>query len=251
LLNFKSILDVTKKEWLSGLGITEDEIPDVVILEGSWWREERQKSRLSHLKNVRELDFPDIFWGKWKDKKIVFCMAYGAPRALEISHIFSKIGCKLVIQIGTCGGLQSFLSPGDIILPDQISCEDGVAKNFSKDNHVNASSKWIKRSKTLLTKLERNVYTGKHITFSSLFAETKEMYKKWNKEGYLSVEMETATTVAAAKQYDVDALSMVVVWDELTAGRRFMDPMTKEALKELSLSNEYIFKVALSLSEET
>ena len=77
------------------------------------------------------------------------------------------------------------------------------------------------------------------------------MYKKWNKEGYLSVEMETATTVAAAKQYDVDALSMVVVWDELTAGRRFMDPMTKEALKELSLSNEYIFKVALSLSEET
>ena len=251
MLNFKSILDVTKKEWLSGLGITEDEIPDVVILEGSWWREERQKSRLSHLKNVRELDFPDIFWGKWKDKKIVFCMAYGAPRALEISHIFSKIGCKLVIQIGTCGGLQSFLSPGDIILPDKISCEDGVAKNFSKENHVNASSKWIKRSKTLLTKLKRNVYTGKHITFSSLFAETKEMYKKWNKEGYLSVEMETATTVAAAKKYGVDALSMVVVWDELTAGRRFMDPMTKEALKELGLSNEYIFKVALSLSEET
>ena len=69
MLNFKSILDVTKKEWLSGLGITEDEIPDVVILEGSWWREERQKSRLSHLKNVRELDFPDIYWGKRKDKK--------------------------------------------------------------------------------------------------------------------------------------------------------------------------------------
>ena len=62
--------------------------------------------------------------------------------------------------------------------------------------------------------------------------------------------METATTVAAATQNNVDAISMVVVWDELTAGRRFMDPMTKKALKELEISNEIIFKVALSLSEK-
>ena len=250
MFNFKSILDVTKEEWLNGLCISEKEIPDIVIQEGSWWREERQKLRLMHLESVRELGFPDIYWGKWKDKKIVFCMTYGAPRALEISHIFSKIGCKLVVQIGTCGGLQPYLSPGDIILPDHISCEDGVARHFSKSNFVNASPKWINLAESLLKNQNRNVYIGKHVTFSSLFAETKKMYEKWNKEGFLSVEMETATTIAAAIENNVAAISMVVVWDELTAGRRFMDPMTKEALKELEISNETIFKVALSLSEK-
>lgn len=106
MTNFRSILDVTKEEWLSGLGLDESDIPDCVILEGSWWREERQALRLSHLKNVRELGFPDIFWGEWKDKKIVFCMAYWAPRAFEITQIFAYLGCKLVVQIGTCGALQ-------------------------------------------------------------------------------------------------------------------------------------------------
>ena len=48
-VNFRSIFDVTYSEWLEGLGIIEAEIPDAVILEGSWWREDRQKDRLSYL----------------------------------------------------------------------------------------------------------------------------------------------------------------------------------------------------------
>ena len=32
---FRSIADVTKEEWLEGLGLTEAEIPDAVIVEGS------------------------------------------------------------------------------------------------------------------------------------------------------------------------------------------------------------------------
>ena len=43
-VNFRSIFDVTYSEWLEGLGITEAEIPDAVILEGSWWREDRHRS---------------------------------------------------------------------------------------------------------------------------------------------------------------------------------------------------------------
>ena len=197
-VNFRSIFDVTYSEWLEGLGITEAEIPDVVILEGSWWREDRQKDRLSYLENVRELNFPDIFWGKWKNKKIIFCMAYGAARAVEISHIFSFLGCKLVIQIGTCGGLQPHLAPGDIILPDEISCEDGVSEHYLNDTKINANEEWIARSKELLTKRGCNIHVGKHVTFSSLFAETVEMYKFWHSSGFLSVEMETAATLAAA-----------------------------------------------------
>jgi uridine phosphorylase len=249
-VRFRSIFDVTREEWLAGLKLSEDEIPDVAILEGSWWREERQKARLEHLSEVRELGFPDIFWGKHDDKRIVFCMAYGAPRAVEISQIFALLGCKLVIQIGTCGGLQSHLAPGDIILPETIRCEDGVAAHYVTDGTISADPHWITRAEAALKAQGRTVYIGPHVTFSSLFAESVEMYEAWHKDRLLSVEMETATTLAAAAKYGVPGVSMVVVWDELTAGRRFMDPMPPAALAELEISNEAIFEAALTLTKE-
>ena len=249
-VTFRSIFEVTKDEWLTGLGINEAEVPDVVILEGSWWRAERQKARLAHLSDVRELGFPDVFWGKHGDKKIVFCMAYGAPRAVEIAQIFAQLGCKLVIQIGTCGGLQSHLAPGDIILPTTIRCEDGVAEHYVDDGKISADPHWIARAQSALKALGRTVYTGPHVTFSSLFAESVAMYEGWHKDGLLSVEMEAATTLAAAAKYGVPGVAMVVVWDELTAVRRFMDPMPAKALAELDISNEAVFKAALTLTSE-
>lgn len=250
MVRFRSILDVTNEEWLQGLGLDAKDIPDCVILEGSWWRAERQAWRLGYLKNVRELGYPDIFWGEWGDKKIVFCMAYGAPRAVEISQMFSSLGCKLVVQIGTCGGLQSSLSPGDIVLPHEILCEDGVAEHYAKGGIVHASQKWIDRAQELMAARDRTIHVGRHVTFSSLFAETTEMYENWHNKGILSVEMETATTVAAAAYYGVEAVSLVVVWDDLSRGRRFTDPMEPEALAELDRSNKDVFEVALALAEE-
>lgn len=253
-VNFRTIFEVTRAEWLAGLKLTEDEIPDVVIMEGSWWREERQAMRLKHLSDVQELGFPDIFWGRWKDKKIVFCIAYGAPRAVEISQMFSGLGCKLVIQIGTCGGLQSHLKPGDIIVPDNILCADGVAEYYvdgdGETKTINATPAWVEKAKVALEARDRRVYVGPHVTFSSLFTETVEMYQGWNENGLLSVEMEAATSIAAAAHYGVPAVAMVVVWDELTAGRRFMDPMAPDELAELNISNEAIFTAALKLAED-
>lgn len=249
--NFRSILEVTRSEWLDGLKLAEDDIPDVVIMEGSWWRKERQAERLSNLSDVRELGFPDIFWGKYNDMKIVFCMAYGAPRAVEISQMFASLGCKLVIQIGTCGGLQSHLRPGDIILPDAIRCADGVAEHYAQNGMTHATPEWVVKAQDALIKRDRTTYVGPHITFSSLFAETVQMYQGWHDEGLLSVEMEAATSIATAAHFGVPGVAMVVVWDELTAGRRFMDPMAPEDLAELDISNKAVFAAALELAEQT
>ena len=92
-----------------------------------------------------------------------------------------------------------------------------------------------------------NVFVGKHVTFSSLFAETVKMYKSWHRSGFLSVEMETAATLAAAKKFGVEGLSIIVVWDQLTDGRRFLDPLKKAELENLHKSNKDVYEVALEL----
>lgn len=249
MADFRSILDVTEREWRLGLGIERDETPDCVIIEGSWWREERQKWRLDHLTDVRELGFPDIYLGRHGDRTIAFCMAYGAPRAVEIITMFAAVGTRLAIQIGTCGGLQPELRPGDIVIPDVVRCEDGVSHLYGADPSTTfATPAQVERARALLEGRGRTVRVGPHVTFSSLFAESVPMMEAWHSEGLLSVDMETATTLSVAEEYGCEALSLLVVWDELTRGRRFLDPMKAEAEADLNRSNSDVFEVALDLA---
>jgi len=246
---FRSILEVTEKEWRLGLGLEPSEVPDCVIVEGSWWRADRQEWRFKHLTDVRELGFPDIFLGRHGDSKIAFCMAYGAPRAVEIITIFAALGTRLAIQIGTCGGLQPELRPGDIIIPDEVDCEDGIAHLYGSDPATAfATPTQVELARSLLEARDRTVRVGPHVTFPSLFAESVAMMEAWHAKGLLSVDMETATTLSVAEEYGCEAVSLLVVWDELTRGRRFLDPMTAEAMVELNKSNADVFEVALEIA---
>jgi uridine phosphorylase len=246
---FRSIMDITAPEWLEAMKLSDGDIPDVVIVEGSWWRQQRNNWRLGYLTDVRELAFPDIFWGRWKDKKIVFCCAYGAARTVEIIHLFGVLGTKLAVQIGTCGGLQSHLKPGDVILPEVVSCREGIAAMYGASDIVLGSSEWIDKAQNLLNKRDHTTYRGLHVTWSSLFTETAQMMDAWHRAGYLSVEMETATTFAVARHFNMPAVSMIVVWDDLTRGRRFLDPLPPGGQEALNRANQSVYEVALELAE--
>jgi uridine phosphorylase len=243
-------MDIDADEWLEAMKLSADEIPDVVIVEGTWWREQSTKQRLAHLEDVRELAFPDIFWGRWKDKKVAFCCAYGAARTVEVIHLFGALGTKLAVQIGTCGGLQSHLKPGDIILPEVAFCRDGVAHLYGTPDAVLGSTEWIEKAQKLLEARDHTTYRGPHVTWSSLFTETPQMMESWHRAGYLSVEMETATTFAVARYFNMAAVSMVVVWDDLTRGKRFLDPLPPGGQEALDKANRSIYDVALALAEQ-
>jgi uridine phosphorylase len=244
-------MDIKAEEWLAAMKLAADDVPDAVIVEGSWWRQQRTDWRLSYLSYVRELEFPDIFWGRWKGKKVVFCCAYGAARTVEIIHLFAVLGTKLAVQIGTCGGLQPHLKPGDVILPDLAMCLEGVAQMYGTTDAVMGSPEWIERAQAQLESRGHTTYRGPHVTWSSLFTETPQLMEAWHCAGYLAVEMETATTFAVARYFDIPAVSMVVVWDDLTRGRRFLDPLPDGSQEALDRANQAVYEVALALTEQT
>ena len=192
---FRSVMEITAEEWLQSLKLPSEDIPDAVILEGSWWRQQRTTWRLGYLSEVRECEFPDIFWGRWRGKKVVYCCAYGAPRAVEIVHLFGIPGAKLVFQIGTCGGLQPHLKPGDIILPDTALCREGVACLYGAMEAAIASPKWLTYAETELRSREHTTQCGTHLTWSALFAQNGRKVESWHRLGYLAVDMETAATL--------------------------------------------------------
>ncbi|MBI5291333.1 MAG: hypothetical protein HY872_05595 [Chloroflexi bacterium] len=245
----KSIMEITAAEWLAAMHLPEADIPDAIIVEGSWWRAQRATWRLSYLSEVRELEFPDIFWGRWKDKKIVFCVAYGAPRTVEIVHLFGLLGAKLAVQIGTCGGLQSYLQTGDVILPQTAVCREGVAYLYGAPELAPASSEWVERAKELLLARGHRTHAGPHLTWSALFPQNGQMIEDWHNAGYLSVDMETATTFAVSRYFHMPSVSMLVVWDDLARSRSFLDPLSAAELAALNRANASVYETALALAE--
>jgi purine-nucleoside phosphorylase len=249
MIVFRSIMDLTADEWRQAMKLPERDIPDAVIVEGSWWRQQRNTWRLGYLSEVRELDFPDIFWGRWGDKKVVYCCAYGAPRVVEIVHLFGILGAKLAVQIGTCGGLQSHLNTGDIILPDVALSREGVAYLYGAVEAALGSGNWLALAQKCLETRQHTTYRGTHLTWSALFAQNARMVETWHRAGYLAVDMETAATYAVATYFKMDAVSMLVVWDDLTQGRSFLDPLPEGSMQRLNKANQDVYEVALALVE--
>lgn len=245
----RAILDLTAEEWFSSLDIDPEEAPEAIITEGTWWREERTAWRLGLLDNVRELNFPDMFVGTWKGRRIIYCCAYGAARVVEPVHLFSLLGAKLAIQIGTCGGLQPELTTGVVVLPRTAIAREAVAALYGVKDRVDSSVEWTDRAEKQFEALDIPTCRGINMTWPSLFAQTGEICRQWNEAGYHSVDMETATTFGVARHFGVPAVSMLVTWDQLTSGRTFLDSLDEEEMAALDKGNKAVFDVALSLVE--
>ena len=59
--------------------------------------------------------------------------------------------------------------------------------------------------------------------------------------------METATTLAVATHFGVPSVSMLVAWDDLLAGRTFLDPLPDSSARAFEKADEAVFDVALQL----
>lgn len=245
-----AILDSSKDLWRDALGFDAGEAPDVLILEGTWWRRQASKTRLAHLTDVRELDFPEMYIGTWKDAQIAYCCAYGAARAVEPAHIFAQLGTPLLIQIGTCGTLDVKTGTGVVVLPQVCAARDGISQIYGAGPDVETDPQWVSRAESALLNMGIETQRAKHLTWPSLFAQSDQMCADWADEGLLSIDMETSIVVAVADHFGVSAVSMLSVWDALPHGRTFLDPLDEAETQALNQSNEAVFAAALSLSEE-
>ena len=244
----KAVMDLGRDEWMAALGIPEADVPHAVILEGSWWREQRTDWRLSRLEDVRELAFPDMFLGYRQGRPVVYSCVYGAPRAVEPAHLFGVLGTPRMVMIGTCGALHAGLSAGDVVVPSVAVAREGVAHLYGASDTVEADPTLSGLGRRRL--MERNIRAADslHLSWVSIFAQSGAMVSEWRDHGYGSVDMEAATLYAVARSSGFAATALLVVWDQLDQDRSFLDPLTEAQQARLEAANEAVFDVALSIT---
>ena len=54
--------------------------------------------------------------------------------------------------------------------------------------------------------------------------------------------------MAVANYFEMTAVSLLVVWDDLTRGKRFLDPLSDEEQAALDRGNASVFDVAVALA---
>lgn len=244
----RAVMDLGRDEWMAALGIAEDDIPHAVVLEGSWWREQRTAWRLSRLEDVRELAFPDMFLGYRQGRPVVYSCVYGAPRAVEPAHLFGLLGTPRMVMIGTCGALHAGLSTGDVVVPSAAVAREGVARLYAASGTIDADPGLTGLGRRRLMERDIRAADSLHLSWVSIFAQSGAMVAEWRDRGYGSVDMEAATLYAVARYFGFAAAALLVVWDQLDQDRSFLDPLTGAQRARLDAANEAVFDVALSIA---
>tara|TARA_Y100001960_G_scaffold333638_1_gene439871 strand:+ start:2780 stop:3505 length:726 start_codon:yes stop_codon:yes gene_type:complete len=238
----------TKEEWMKLLGIEKSEIPDILIMEGTWWEKTAYKNRLTELENPRKLNFPNMYLGRTNGRNVLFCCAYGAPRAVEPVHICGILGTRRVVQIGSCGSLQIKIRTGDIVIPNPAQIGEGASQYY--EGHIKSypNKSLASEAFKILNSYDLSVHQGLHLTTSALFQQNFDTITKWSETGYLSVDMETSAVFSAAKYFNMEAISLVFVWDELLNERTWLDTFLPEETQKQKNANKLTFKTALALA---
>jgi uridine phosphorylase len=236
--------------WRSVLGLTDDERPVAVVLEGTWWRDEHTRRRLDRLGSVRELGIPELYIGSSKGRRLFYGCPYGAPRSAEFVQIAVLAGARLVIQMGSCGVLGTDVRPGDVVIPTEALGLDGTTALYAADTRVPSSADWSSRASALLRQRGITTHRGTTVTWPTLLNQPGTLARAWSDEGYLGVDMETAATLSVATKFGAAGVSMLVAWDEVLSDRSFLDPMPTNQQAAFDRAEDEIYAVALTLISE-
>jgi len=244
-----AILDYQRDRWMTALGWSQDDVPDVLVLEGTWWREQAVSSRMAMLSDVNETAFPEIYTGRSGQARVAYCCAYGAARAAEVAHVLAQTGTPLVVQIGTCGALQPGLATGMVAVPRNALGRDGVSHTYGAGDSVALDGPWSDLATGALNARGITVTQGLHLTWTTLFAQSDSLCANWTAEGIHTVDMETAAVAAVAARFGAKTVALLATWDILGEGKTFLDPVSPTAARALTAANAATWEVALVLAQ--
>jgi purine-nucleoside phosphorylase len=205
------------QDWWAVTGLAPGELPEALVVEGSWWRRDRERQRLAELTCVRELAVPDWWWGRWRGHPVAYACVYGAARTVEPVHVLGQLGTPAVVQIGSCGTLAAGMRPGDLVVPSRARIGEGASAHYGGSGHARATPELAARLASLAAAAGHAVHRGTSVSTEVLLRQPAELVASWAGEGLMAVDMETSATFSAAAWCGMRCAALLHAWDDVTA----------------------------------
>jgi len=174
------------------------------------------------------IDGKDIDWlygdaqpvcvGRFNDVEIGAARFWiGAPAAIMTLEEAIVCGAKTIFEVGLSGGLQDFLTPGDLVVVTEALRDEGTSNHYLEPGVRVEASPRLRDSLISIVKGEgARHFVGPVWSTDGVYRETRGKFRKFKNSGVLVVDMETSAIFALAKYRNVEAASAQVISDILT-----------------------------------
>jgi purine-nucleoside phosphorylase len=189
------------------------------------------------------------YTGTWEGKRVsVQGTGMGCPGATIVFEELIQLGCKRLMRVGTCGGLQPHHALGDLIVALTAVPADATAMHLVGNEPHCPTASWelIHGAVHAAKELGQPMHVGPIVSSDVFYNPSEGQYERWSGRGVLGVEMEAAAlfTVAAiggiGKVQDVHGGCLLTVSDIIVEG-----VFTRITDEELQAAVDGMTRVAL------
>jgi len=162
------------------------------------------------------------YTGTYKGKRVSIQgtgMGMGST-SIYVHELINTYNAKQLIRVGTCGSIQKDLNLGDIILAMSASGDSGSNSALFGSMHFAATADFdlLLKAYKAAQKLNINTHQGTIFSTNTFYDFEKNRWDIWEMHGILAVEMESQILYSLANRFDVDALSILTVSDNIKTG---------------------------------
>ena len=183
------------------------------------------------------------------NKVLVISTGMGGPSTAICVEELSKIGIKYLIRVGTSGGMQMDVMPGDLVIANSAIRCDGTSKeyvpveypavaSYKVTNALIKASEELGFTKHVGTVHSKDSFYGQHNPEDMPNGyELIHNWEAWIKEGALCSEMETSTLfiVSSYKRIDAGAV-LTVIWNQERAKKNLEQNTNFDVDKEIMVA---------------
>ena len=180
----------------------------------------------------------------------------GGPSAAIVATELIELGARRLLRIGTCGGLDPELEPGQLLVAPEAIADDGTSRALGGHESLARVSAPGRLGETLADlagggpAAGLDSHGGAHppatvgpIVSTDLFYDAEDRIQSWIAAGALAGEMETATIFTVAARHGVEAGCALLVSNMLSGEPGYIEP---EALHAAELRLGKLAVAALS-----
>src|ERR687896_2296291 len=190
------------------------------------------------------------YTGTYNGKRVsVQGTGMGCPGATIVFEELVQLGCKKLIRVGTCGGLQPEHALGDLIVALSAVPADATATHLVQGEPHCPTASWelIHESVHVAKHSDQTLRVGPIVSSDLFYNPDEGQYERWSKRGILAVEMEAAALFTVAALRGVRGGCLLTVSDIVVEGdfvrisdeelRAAVDRMTRIALETATASH--------------
>ncbi|MXR41598.1 nucleoside phosphorylase [Halobaculum sp. WSA2] len=200
--------------------VDEGDVHEIALIPGNPDRVDRIADHCDESELVAENREYRVVNATYDGVDLTICSTgIGCPSAAIAIEELHNVGVETVIRVGTCGGLQTDVEIGDMVVATGSAKEEGTSKRYESETYPAVPD--YDTLTALVDSAEANgeqVHVGPIVSDDAFYNESDEYVADWEEAGLLAIEMEASAVFSLARRRGMNAGAICTADGNLVAG---------------------------------